>query len=396
MKKIFRKIHLWLSVPFGLIVTLVCFSGAMLVFEKEVNELMRPELYFVESQSGGKPLPMEQLLEKVSAGLPDSVQVTGVTVFTDQDRAYQVSLSKPRRASMYVDQYTGEVKGRSERAPFFSFMFRLHRWLLDSVTPGGGFSWGKTIVGISTLLFVVILITGVVVWWPRTKKALRQSLKISVRHGGRRFWYDLHVAGGMYVLLFLLAMALTGLTWSFPWYRAAFYGAFGVKTEQQGGSSHGGGASQGKRPQGEQRTQGERPDKQHPQGEGRRQPDSAPALPLFVHWQRVYEELNRLCPDNKQITVSAGSASVSYGRLGNQRAADRYAFDAATGQLKEATYYRDQDKAGKLRGWIYSVHVGSWGGLLTRILAFVAALMGAVLPLTGYYLWIKRIRKHTR
>ena len=38
---------------------------------------------------------------------------------------------------------------------------------------------------------------------------------ISVGRGFRRFWYDLHVAGGMYALFFLLAMALTGLTWSF-------------------------------------------------------------------------------------------------------------------------------------------------------------------------------------
>jgi uncharacterized iron-regulated membrane protein len=49
MKKIFEKIHLWLSVPFGLIITLICFSGAMLVFEDEVNELFRHELYYVET-----------------------------------------------------------------------------------------------------------------------------------------------------------------------------------------------------------------------------------------------------------------------------------------------------------------------------------------------------------
>ncbi|WP_288180158.1 PepSY domain-containing protein, partial [Bacteroides sp. CAG:633] len=42
MKKAFRHIHLWLSVPFGLIITLVCFSGAMLVFEKEVTQWLRP------------------------------------------------------------------------------------------------------------------------------------------------------------------------------------------------------------------------------------------------------------------------------------------------------------------------------------------------------------------
>ena len=117
MKKIFRKIHLWLSVPFGLIITLVCFSGAILVFENEVNEWFRHDLYYVETVKES-PLPMDKLLEKVATTLPDSVSVTGVSISSDPGRAYQVSLSKPRRASLYVDQYTGEVKGKSERSGF--------------------------------------------------------------------------------------------------------------------------------------------------------------------------------------------------------------------------------------------------------------------------------------
>ena len=233
MKKIFEKIHLWLSVPFGLIITLICFSGAMLVFEDEVNELFRHELYYVETV-GEVPLPIEQLLEKVTATLPDSVSVTSVSISSDSERAYQVNLSKPRRASLYVDQYTGEVKGKSERSGFFMFMFRMHRWLLDSMNPGNeGIFWGKMIVGVSTLLFVFVLISGIAIWWPRTRKTLKNSLKISTKKGWKRFWYDLHVAGGMYSLIFLLAMSLTGLTWSFPWYRAAFYKVFGVEVQQR-------------------------------------------------------------------------------------------------------------------------------------------------------------------
>ncbi|WP_349829969.1 PepSY-associated TM helix domain-containing protein, partial [Bacteroides uniformis] len=61
------------------------------------------------------------------------------------------------------------------------------------------------------------------------------------------------------------------------------------------------------------------------------------------------------------------------------------------------TLYKDADTSGKIRGWIYSVHVGSWGGWATRILSFLAALIGASLPLTGYYLWIRRlVRKSGR
>lgn len=376
MRKIFRNIHLWLSVPFGILITLICFSGAALVFEKEVMELCHRELYFVKKVEAA-PLPMEQLMTKVAATLPDSVSVTGVNISSDPERAYQVTLSKPRRASMYVDQYTGEITGKYERAPFFNFMFRMHRWLLDSMKQDGGIFWGKMIVGTSTLMFVFVLISGVVVWWPRTRKALKNSLKIVANKGWRRFWYDLHVAGGMYALVFLLAMALTGLTWSFQWYRTGFYKTFGVEVQPSMG--HGNAAANAT-------AKGGKRDGKPEGREGR----GAHRYSPYTNWQQVYEQLAEANPDYKQISVSDGSASVAVPRFGNQRGTDRYKFNPRNGEIIETTLYKDLDNSGKIRGWIYSVHVGSWGGMLTRILTFVAALIGASLPLTGYYLWIRK------
>lgn len=376
MRKIFRNIHLWLSVPFGILITLICFSGAALVFEKEVMELCHRELYFVKKVEVA-PLPMEQLMTKVAATLPDSVSVTGVNISSDPERAYQVTLSKPRRASMYVDQYTGEITGKYERAPFFNFMFRMHRWLLDSMKQDGGIFWGKMIVGTSTLMFVFVLISGVVVWWPRTRKALKNSLKIVANKGWRRFWYDLHVAGGMYALVFLLAMALTGLTWSFQWYRTGFYKTFGVEVQPSMG--HGNAAANAT-------AKGGKRDGKPEGREGR----GAHRYSPYTNWQQVYEQLAEANPDYKQISVSDGSASVAVPRFGNQRGTDRYKFNPRNGEITETTLYKDLDNSGKIRGWIYSVHVGSWGGMLTRILTFIAALIGASLPLTGYYLWIRK------
>ena len=222
MKKVLKKIHLWLSVPTGIVITLVCFSGAMLAFEKEITEAIKPELYFVKDAKG-EPIPMQQLMEKVEETLPDSVSISGVTVFADSTRTYQVSLSKPRRASIYVNQYTGEVTGRSERLPFFNTMFHLHRWLLGSSS-----GVGKLLTGICALALAFILVTGILMWLTNRNKPLKASLAIHVTKGWGRFWHDLHVAGGIYATIFLLAMALTGLTWSFSWYRTGFYACFGV------------------------------------------------------------------------------------------------------------------------------------------------------------------------
>ena len=383
MKKLFRKIHLWLSVPFGILISLICFSGAMLVYEKEITEWCRPDLYFVQTVKE-VPLPMEELMEAVAATLPEGTSITGVTISPDSQRAYQVSLSQPRRASLYVDQYTGEVKGGNVRLPFFDAMFRLHRWLMGSAqSASGGMSVGKFLVGLSTLLLVIILLTGILMWLTNRRKPLTKSLTISFTKGWPRFWHDLHVAGGIYATILLLAMSLTGLTWSFGWYRTGFYSLFGVEASSEGGHGHGGGSQGG---------QGENNRRDRARGEGRqgRGGHRSHHSP-YAHWQEVYETLADSHPGYRQITLGAGTASVVPKGRNSLRAGDTFTFDTRSGKLTDSKSYADQPRSTKLHGWIYTWHVGSWGGAITRLLTFLSALIGATLPLTGYYLWIRRI-----
>lgn len=376
MKRFFRKVHLWLSVPFGLIITITCFTGAALVFEQEIMEQIHPKRYFVGAV-GTKTLPIDQLALSVARTLPDSVEVKNITASVDPQRTWQVSLSKPRRASVYINPYTGKITGRSERTAFFTCMFKMHRWLLDSAKPGEIF-WGKLIVGISTLLFVFVLLTGVVVWFPRSCKSLKKRLKISVSKGWKRFWFDLHVSAGIYATILLLIMALTGLTWSFPWYRSGFYHLLGVETSAP---SHGKQES-GKNRKGKKTEHSNRSEHKLEDQQGR-----------FDHWNNLYEQLSTAHPNHTRISISNGMATVTTNHFGNQRASDSYTFDPHTGQITEAVSYANSESASKLRGWIYSLHVGNWGGVPSRILTVLASLIGASLPLTGYYLWLKRLRR---
>ena len=357
MKKTFRKIHLWLAVPFGLIITIICFTGALL----------------------SQPLPVGTLVEKVESQLTKGATITGVTIYPQPDRSYQVNLSAPKGAAVYIDPYTGEVLGQSQRTPFFRTVFMLHRWLLDSQPADGGIFWGKRITGISTLLFVIILLSGIVIWWPRSRKGLKNGIQIALRKGKTCFWHDLHAAGGIYVLLLVLVMALTGLTWSFDWYKNAFYTLFGVETTAP--------------------AKGPAPKEKSPQGPqpGTTTEATAPVTP-FACWQQVYDQVAAENPDRLKIEITDGTASVSNNRYGNIRGTDRYTFDPQSGQITGASLYKDTGNSGKIRGWIYSVHTGAWGGNLTRIIWFLAALLGATLPLTGYYLWIKRLyrKRHNR
>ena len=368
MKKLFKELHIWLSLPFGIVMAITSFTGAALIFEKEITESLQSHYYFVEPTADGA-IPLDELIANIETELQPEQRVTGVVVSPDPERSYKVNLSEPRRAAIYVNQYTGESLGQPERLEFFAVMFRLHRWLMDErPTDNDAIFWGKLIVGISTLAMVAVLLSGIVIWIPKTIKALKNRSQISLRKGWHRFGYDLHVAGGIYAVLLLLIMALTGLTWSFEWYNKGLYRVFGAEQQAEDASGSG------------NRSATER----------RASAKSDVAASPYAMWQDVYEEVVALNGTSSQITISAGVASVALDQIGNQRAADKYHFDSATGEITSVDHYSDADRRTKLRGLIYSLHVGNWGGIVTRVLWFLAALLGATLPITGYYLWIRR------
>lgn len=362
MKKIFKQLHLWLSIPIGMVVSVTCFTGAVLIFEPEISERAHRDYLYV-AEVGAEALPIDELLARVEPTLAEGQEIRGITIFDDAERSYKVNLSQPKHGATYVDQYSGEVLGQPERLGFFRTMFRLHRWLMDSNPGDGSIFWGKMIVGISTLLMVLAMLTGLVVWLPKHLKSLGPRLKIKVRSGRHRLFYDLHVVGGFYATALLLVMALTGLTWSFSWYRDGLYAVFGIEQTKSPNSS---------------------------KTDNRRGERGATTTP-YIHWQKLYERIASESDEVRQITISKGTISVNNGGWGNQRAADRYTFDNATGQIESIELYADTTKANKARGWIYSLHAGNFGGLLTRIMWFLAAMLGATLPLTGYYLWIRRM-----
>ncbi|WP_456088263.1 PepSY-associated TM helix domain-containing protein [Parabacteroides sp.] len=367
MKKFFAKIHVWLSIPFGIIIAIVCLTGAILAFETELLELCYPSRYFVK-EAKGEPLSPAALMDTARKQLPGSIKINGIRVPSDPKRTYQLILPG-KKAACFINPYTGEITGIDDGKGFFMKMMRLHRWLLDEYKRDGSFSRGKAVVGYSTLALAIIIISGLVIWYPRNKKVLKNRLKIKTKAGWFRFLYDLHVSGGFYAALLLLVLALTGLTWSFGWYRDAFYTVFGISTTSQQAHAPASAAPQ--------KTAGDRGTKRHPETD-------------YTQWGEVLAGLQSRYPEYQSIAIQDGSATVSTANYGNTRGSDRYSFDPATGRITEALLYKDLPESAKIRGWIYSVHAGTWGGMATRILSCLVSLLGAVFAITGYYFWFRK------
>lgn len=373
MRKFFTKLHRWLSIPLGAVITVVSLTGALLVFEGEITRALDPHLYRVAVPPGAPRLTPSQLVDSIRRQLPDSLELTALELPADPAASCMASFRGVARRTLGIDPYTGEVLGWTKRPAFFQSVRKLHRWLLDAPASRGEGSIGKRVVGISTLLLVVILVSGLVIWIPRSRKALKNRLTISWRHGLRRFWYDSHIALGFYATLLLLVMALTGLTWSFGWYRTAAYALFGGSPRQE-------------TVQQTARQKETRPEAAQPTPH---EADAAVGIDLRA-WDRVAEELRRRYPDGRSITLSHGEARIVTSSPSHMRREDKVRFDPADGTLRQIVRYDELPRAQRLRGWFYALHTGTWGGLLTRILYFAAALIGASLPLTGYYLWLRR------
>ena len=197
MKKIFAKIHLWLSVPLGIVVTIVCLSGAVLVFESEITRALHQNLYSVKAPAGAQPLSPSQLVARIGEQMPDSLHIVSLQLSADNNETCMASFRETGRGQLSIDPYTGRVNGWTESTAFFLTMRRIHRWLLDPPASKGGKSMGKVVVGISTMGLVLIIVSGLVLWVPRNRKALRNRLRVSSDCGLHRFWYDCHVSLGL-------------------------------------------------------------------------------------------------------------------------------------------------------------------------------------------------------
>ena len=211
MRKLFSKLHLWLSVPVGIFITVICLSGAALVFEQEIKQWLNRDIYVSNRHEGQKRLLPSEIATAVKSQVPDSLRISGLMVPGKEGLSYAVTFEDMHRRPLYVNPYTGEVKGWERNYAFFTAMRQLHRWLMDVPPQKGEKTTGKMIVGISTLVMVLILVTGLVVWIPKNIRMLRQRLLVKTGKSRYRFWYDTHVSLGFYSTVFLLVMALTGL-----------------------------------------------------------------------------------------------------------------------------------------------------------------------------------------
>ncbi len=388
MKNFWRNIHLYLALAAGIVIMISCFTGATLVFEKEWQQLIYPERYTVTP--GEKRVSLDEAVVAFQRSHKGTA-VTGIKVYTDPARSLELNYSEEKKhdkkeekkhenkhreggkkeegrkgeagkgagggSQAFVNPYTGElISLYTYRNTFFFTMFSLHRWLLAGDA-------GKLIVGISTSIFLFIIITGIILWWPKTRAKLRQHLTLKWA-GWKRINHDLHIVIGFYTSIFLFSFAFTGLAWSFEWFNNGIYWITGTEN---------------KRPE---------------------PPLSVAAPGTPATYDQILAAAKLQAPAAAYYTInkpkdSAAVYTVTVLSLNpvHEKASDQYFFDQYSALPLGSALYNDRNLGQRVRGIFYPIHVGSIGGLPGRIIAFVSCIAGVTFPITGVILWINRLNK---
>lgn len=216
MRTALFQIHWFLGLTAGLVLMVLGATGGLLSVEDEVTGLISPDIVSVPVREAPRLTP-DALIARLKDEAPGR-HVTLMVLNGAPDRAAQVRLAdgSGRGRETYVDPYDGRILGPARGEEFFHFVRRLHRWL---ILPGNGDGWGRTLTGASALALVYLSLSGLYLRWPRGRRDWRVWLKPALNRRGRALYWSLHAVVGTWVLVLYLVMALTGLWWSYGWYR---------------------------------------------------------------------------------------------------------------------------------------------------------------------------------
>lgn len=363
LKKTLFQLHWFFGISAGLVLALMGITGAAVSFQDEILRTLNPSVLHVEKQIAGV-LPPAELVEKIESASGKIVSMLWVE--TDSGNAARVIFTAPpgeRRGQMrYFDPYTAEFMGDVTGQDFFGLMLQLHRFLAMGDT-------GRQITGACTLILVFFCLSGLYLRWPRQWKSWRAWLTLDWKKKGRSFNWDLHSVAGTWCLVFYLLAALTGLSWSYEWYNKGL-------TRLLSDS-----------PQNERVRSGRGPAPSGP----------APTADYAAMWSSIYSAAGPgLSSYNVRMPPVAGQPATVFYLLKDSphdQARNQITLDPVTGAVSRHDRYSDKSLKAQLLTSIYALHVGSYFGLLGRIILTIAALSMPLFFVTGWLLYLDRRRK---
>ena len=387
VRKFFNDIHLYAGLISGLIVIAVCLSGTIYVYNTEIRELADSERYFVNPSGERKSL--DALKGSVESTL--NGEVVGLSVYEGANRTVQFNVKKAeeeRPVTYFVNPYTAEILAdnseKTSAEEFMGYMFSLHRWLLlDKIEAPilesmGNRDLGRFINGVATLLFLLGVITGLVIWFPQKVKNWKQGLKVKWSGNWKRVNHDLHNTLAFYSLIALFIMAVTGPFWSYQWYREGWQKTWDIYQAPA--------------------AEGNRTENRGEQAEQQEEMAAVPEAMRSLDQVLAVSNTELDYPGNIRISLPSKAGediSISKSRTGffARSGSDQLLLHPSSLTVKEAKLFSDLPVRQQIGRSVKALHTGEIFGQFTKFLWFLGCLIATSLPITGTLIWWNKRKK---
>lgn len=429
----FRTFLFWLHLVAGLIsglsIGIMCFTGTVLAFEKQLVAWSERDARQISPPAPGTPrLSLEDLSAKLRAAQPEA-RPSGIVLQNDPRAA--VAFTTGRTGGFYVNPYTGEVRQPASAAmsDFMHLMTDWHRTL--GLHGEASRPVGKLINGICNLAFFVLAVTGLYLWMPRqwSWRALKPVVWFRQNSSAKARDFNWHNVIGLWSAPVLIVLTLTAVPISFRWGGTLIYTLTGTPAPAGGTSGPGGGGGPGSNaapaidvvppsPDAKPLAQdallaavqqqtphwqtltlrtgnaspGARGGRGGPAGEGRGGRGSAPTDTAVTSAPTPVPAAieNPKSKNEKPATVSAVTLTVRESTSWPRTASTTLSVNPYTGEILRRTGYTDQNAAQQVRSWTRFLHTGEALGLWGQFFAGLACLGGVVLVYTGFALSFRR------
>jgi len=381
-KAVLLQVHSLIGLVVALLLSVIALTGVIMSFEDEIQAGMNAGITHVEARSAPMLTP-DQLMTGLRAS-HEGVKIAALTLSRDPTAAVHVRFGRgengSRPASIFVDPYDARVLGTPRGEEFFATVRRLHRWLL---IPGDANGYGRQVTGITAISLIVMLITGLVLRWPHRTTSLRMWLKPHLGLRGRGLHRSLHAVIGTWVLPIYLVMSLTGLWYSFDWYKT---GAVWLLSRPSP-------PAKDMQPKALRAKGGTRPDA--------KSDVTSESKPVAL--DRLWSTFLRAEGGHYSVVLlnlptGAGSIvrvrSWAEGSLEGPR--DEFRIDAATGDIVSSDLYAERTIGERMLMRILDIHRGSILGWPGKLVFMLAAASMPLFAVTGLLLYLSLLRhQHT-
>lgn len=424
----FRKVLFWLhlvaGVVAGVIILVMCVTGAAIAFEKQAIAAVEADIRRAKPPAGPRSDParlsMDELLGKMR-GSQSNARPSAITIYADSGLAPMAAFG--RTNSVYLNPYTGEItpQGAVGTRTFMRVMTDWHRWLGRD---GDGRAIGKAITGACNTAFLVLAVSGIYLWWPRrwSVESLKAIALFRGGLGGKARDWNWHNVIGIWSAPVLIVLTASGMVISYRWASNLVYRAAGTAPPPPAAAPASAASvtvptpppgtsplsyeqllaiAKAQAPQWEQitlRFSGGNPrggsggggEGRSPAGGSQRVESSGTNVATNAEAPRREREGNRSGGEGRGGQPQAVTIAVKERDAWPLFATVTFTLDPYTGNVLKRETYNDQDRGRQARSWLRYLHTGEALGWIGQLVAALASLGGAVLVWTGLSLSFRR------